>query len=59
NTGQKRYVIEVRAERVQFLGAPAAKPIEPQQQAAVSSEEPSTETAWLEESEEGVNESQG
>jgi single-strand DNA-binding protein len=53
--GQKRNVIEVRAERVQFLGAAPAKAAteavpEPEQQ------EPSTETAWLEESEEGAHE---
>jgi len=56
NTGQKRYVIEVRAERVQFLGgAGQAKVVEPQ--AVIPSEEPSTETTWLEESGEGANES--
>jgi single-strand DNA-binding protein len=55
NTGQKRYVIEVRAERVQFLTAGQSKVTEPQ--TAAPSEEPSTETAWLEESEGGANES--
>ena len=55
NTGQKRYVIEVRAERVQFLSAGQAKVIEPQ--TAIPSEEPSTETTWLEESGESANES--
>jgi single-strand DNA-binding protein len=55
NTGQKRYVIEVRAERVQFLGAAPAKVMEPQ--VATPPEEPSTETTWLEESEGGANES--
>ena len=57
NTGQKRYVIEVRAERVQFLtaGAGQAKAAEPQ--TAIPAAEPSTETTWLEESEGGVNES--
>jgi single-strand DNA-binding protein len=51
NAGQKRNVIEVRAERVQFLGAPskgaAASPVS----VAELPEETSTETAWLEESE--------
>jgi single-strand DNA-binding protein len=53
--GQKRNVIEVRAERVQFLGAAPAKAAT---EAVPESEqqEPSTETAWLEESEEGSHE---
>jgi len=55
NTGAKRSVIEVRAERVQFLGAPTAKA------ASVETEDlpaaPSTESAWLSESEEEANES--
>ena len=56
-SGQKRSVIEVRAERIQFLGAPggksaAAGPVEQHIQ------EPSTESAWLEESEEEANENQ-
>jgi single-strand DNA-binding protein len=60
NAGQKRSVIEVRAERVQFLGgppapAPAAKAVvEPQE----VPQEASTETTWLEESEEEGNENQ-
>jgi len=55
NAGQKRNVIEVRAERVQFLGAPPAKaPVESTEEL---SGEPSTETNWLQESEEGANES--
>ncbi len=52
NNGQKRSVIEVRAERVQFLGAPTPKA---QAQAAPSEElkeEPPTQDAWLQESEE-------
>jgi len=56
NTGQKRNVIEVRAERVQFLGAAPAK----EAAAPPSGEplpEPSTETAWLEESEGQADES--
>lgn len=57
NSGQKRSVIEIRAERIQFLGgapakAAAAQPAEEQPQ------ELSTESAWLEESEEGSNENQ-
>jgi single-strand DNA-binding protein len=55
NAGQKRNVIEVRAERVQFLG-PA-----PSKGSAQTQEEPlaesSTETTWLEESEGQANES--
>lgn len=59
NAGAKRSVIEVRAERVQFMGAPAAK-------AAVQTnethstgalpEEPSSEAAWLAESEDEAHE---
>ncbi len=61
NAGQKRSVIEVRAERIQFLGgapakAAAAAPLE--QQVQVQAQEPSTESAWLEESEEEPNENQ-
>ncbi len=58
NAGQKRNVIEVRAERVQFLGSAPAKGA-----TAEAAEEPpaaaeqSTETAWLEESEDQVHES--
>jgi single-strand DNA-binding protein len=54
NTGNKRSVIEVRVERVQFIGAPSGKA------PAEASEEPrqehATETAWLDESEEKLNE---
>lgn len=53
NAGQKRSVIEVRAERVQFLGTAPAK----QEPSPVDSlPEPSTGTSWLEESEEVPNE---
>ena len=54
-SGQKRNVIEVRAERVQFLRAPAAKTESGGLEDAVSSG-PSTEDNWLEESEGAVNE---
>ena len=59
NTGKKRNVIEVRAERVQFLG----KPPSPGGASVVPGEEspstaPSTETAWIEENEEKSNENQ-
>ena len=53
NAGQKRSVIEVQAERVQFLGTAPAK----QEPSPVDAQpEPSTGTAWLEESEEAPNE---
>ncbi|MGD0336227.1 MAG: single-stranded DNA-binding protein [Candidatus Omnitrophota bacterium] len=56
--GQKRSVIEVRAERVQFLGQPPAK--SPAADAALPAEEvPSGQTTqeeWLAESEGEVNE---
>jgi single-strand DNA-binding protein len=61
NTGAKRSVIEVRAERVQFMGAPGAKaqvaPVEPEAQETISSESTSTESTWLGESEDQANES--
>ena len=59
NAGQKRNVIEVRAERVQFLGAPSqAKAATADiSESRIPEAEPSTETAWLEESEENANES--
>jgi single-strand DNA-binding protein len=59
NAGQKRSVIEVRAERVQFLGSPVAKVLTgpkeelPEEPPA----EPSTQDAWLEESGDRANES--
>ncbi len=61
NVGAKRSVIEVRAERVQFMGFPGqqAKP-QPIQDNQVHTEtlaeEPTTESAWLAESEEQINE---
>lgn len=56
SSGQKRNVIEVRAERVQFLGAAPAKTTEPSSEEQVN--EPSTQDAWLQESEEEkINES--
>lgn len=57
NAGQKRNVIEVRAERVQFLGAPSGQAKAASSPASEPSGiEQSTETSWLEESEEKVNE---
>ncbi len=58
-SGQKRNVIEVRAERVQFLGAPSkAQTAAPSEESlAEVPPDSSTETAWLQESEEEVNES--
>jgi len=57
NSGQKRNVIEVQAERVQFLGSPSGKA-----GATAMQEEPaaevSTQEAWLEETEEGADSSQ-
>lgn len=49
NSGQKRNVIEVRAERVQFLGKAPNKENGPQHEE--SHDEPSTEDKWMEESE--------
>jgi len=59
-TGQKRNVLEVRAERVQFLGSPAggggSRPAA-DVQTEVSHEEAPTENVWLSESEDKINES--
>jgi len=58
NTGAKRNVIEVKAERVQFMGAPGGKaqaPVVAEQTDELSSE-PTTESAWLGESEDITNE---
>jgi len=58
-SGQKRNIIEVRAERVQFLrGAPPKAETERIEAVAGSepSTEPSTEDNWLEESEGVANE---
>lgn len=56
NSGQKRSVLEVRTDRVQFLGAPPAKgSTETHEEHA---QEPSTEATWLEESEDKSNANQ-
>jgi len=55
NAGQKRNVIEVRAERVQFLGSAGAK-VEVAPPAVEVPAEPTTETTWLEEGESVENE---
>jgi len=55
-SGQKRNVLEVRAERVQFLGAaPAKSAAEPSEEQLQDPSVDSTETAWLEESEDKSN----
>ena len=57
-TGQKRNVIEVRAERIQFLGAPGGSKTSAAEStdAIPQDDEPTTENAWLEESEDKNNE---
>lgn len=57
NAGQKRSVIEVRADRVQFMGSPQGKPAPTGEPAPAEefSEEPSTEATWLEEREADAN----
>ncbi|MCK9595399.1 MAG: single-stranded DNA-binding protein [Candidatus Omnitrophica bacterium] len=55
-TGKTRSVIEVRAERVQFLGQAPKGAAENNVEGP--SIEPNTETAWLEESEERPDENQ-
>lgn len=61
NAGQKRSTIEVRVERVQFLGAGGGQGAQvrtagSQQAAPEEPQEQSSESAWLEESEEKLNE---
>jgi len=56
NSGQKRSVIEVRAERIQFLGAaPSKGAAEPSEERSQEPSAETTETAWLEESEDKPN----
>lgn len=58
SSGQKRNVLEVRAERVQFLGPPGqqAKVSEELKTPVSAPEEVSSGASWLEESEEMNNE---
>jgi len=61
NTGAKRSVIEVRAERVQFMGAAGQPKVVTSQtnemhQTEGSIEEPSSESTWLAESEDEAHE---
>lgn len=64
NSGQKRSVVEVRAERVQFLetlasktaAAAAAPAPAPAPETSESSQGPSTENVWLEATTEDLNE---
>jgi single-strand DNA-binding protein len=58
NTGKKRNVIEVRAERVQFLGKPGQSSSGGGGSEESQASEPLTETAWVEENEEKPNEDQ-
>lgn len=60
-TGAKRSVIEVVAERVQFMGAPGGPSAKaPEQVSQLHSEalveEPTSESTWLAESEDGTHE---
>ncbi|MDD5045176.1 MAG: single-stranded DNA-binding protein [Candidatus Omnitrophica bacterium] len=60
NAGQKRNVVEVRAERVQFLGAPQQQKssgagVEEIQVEQKPSEETYSSNSWLEEGEEKAN----
>ena len=58
NAGQKRSVVEVRAERVQFLGSPSgAGKVQTTESVEEVNTQPSTESAWLAESEEQADES--
>ncbi len=55
--GQKRNVIEVRVERIQFLGGGAGGAGKGAVAQGTAADTTSTETAWLEESEDKINES--
>jgi single-strand DNA-binding protein len=56
NAGQKRSVIEVRAERVQFLGSPPSKPRVEAAEEPPPAEMSADAAPWTEESEEKANE---
>ncbi|MDO8489595.1 MAG: single-stranded DNA-binding protein [Candidatus Omnitrophota bacterium] len=60
NAGAKRSVIEVRAERVQFMGAPGGQAKAPEQVSQIPAEamaqEPTSESTWLAESEDETHE---
>jgi len=53
SSGQKRSILEVRADRVQFLGTAPAKELSESPEEQLS--EPSTEATWLGESEDKSN----
>ncbi len=55
NSGNKRSVVEVRAERVQFLTSASGK-AQAEQVSEPPPQEATTEAAWLDESEDKVNE---
>ncbi|RJP27996.1 MAG: single-stranded DNA-binding protein [Candidatus Omnitrophota bacterium] len=55
NAGQKRSVIEVRVERLQFLGSPSSRQAADQHQ-DLSVTDSHTESEWLEESEDKADE---
>lgn len=60
NSGQKRNVLEIRAERVQFLGSPIPPASEEKGETKDSSlhlDETTTEQDWLEEGKDTANES--
>jgi single-strand DNA-binding protein len=58
-SGKTRSVIEVSAERVQFLGQPGkGSGAEHAEEAPAAAAEGTTENAWLDESEEKINEVQ-
>ena len=56
-TGKQRSVIEVNAERVQFLGSPGGKGGSGHQSEEAPAEAP-VDNAWTEENEEKINETQ-
>jgi len=57
-TGKQRSVIEVNAERVQFLGGPGGRGGSGQQSEEAPAAEGTTENAWTDENEEKINETQ-
>jgi single-strand DNA-binding protein len=57
-SGQKRSVIEVLAERVQFLGAPGGKAAAPVASGVAADADAAADSEWIDESEEKHDENQ-
>lgn len=55
-SGAKRNTIEVRAERVQFMGSPPSAGAASKEEPGIAAEEQTTESAWLQGGEDKANE---